>query len=273
MKIVRIILLTICIAIFSEKETGIFPIMQSVASSEKEWSQMESIPATLKETPPNLLPAFHSYAHSLHDVTGTVSPSAIQFANRQQAPGTKVIALTFDDGPHPKITKKILDILDRHNAKATFFMVGERVQYYPKTVQDVFSRGHEIGNHTWDHGDLSKLEMEEIEKEISTTNEAIQRITGNRPTLFRPPYGSLTDPIRQQVDMTIALWSADTFDWKYKDADLLLKEVTDRVHDQAVVLMHDIYPSTADGLEQVLQYLEGEGYTFVTVSELFALKK
>ena len=233
---------------------------------------MESTPTALKETPPKLLPAFHSY-HFLNDVTGTVSPSAIQFGNRQQSPGTKIIALTFDDGPHPKITKKILDILDRHNAKATFFMVGERVQYYPKTVQDVFSRGHEIGNHTWNHGDLSKLEMEEIEKEISTTNEAIQRITGNRPTLFRPPYGSLPDPIRRQVDMTVALWSADTFDWKYKDADLLLKEVTDRVHDQAIVLMHDIYPSTADGLEEVLQYLEGEGYTFVTVSELFALKK
>lgn len=272
MKIVRIILLTICIAIFFEKETSIFPFTQSIASSEKEWNQTESIPDALKDAPPRLLPAFHSY-HSPSDVTGNVSPSAILFGNQERAPGTKVIALTFDDGPHPKITKKILDILDRHNAKATFFMVGERVQYYPKTVQDVFSRGHEIGNHTWNHGDLSKLEMEEIEKEISTTNEAIQHITGNRPTLFRPPYGSLTDPIRQQVDMTIALWSADTFDWKYKDADLLLKEVTDRVHDQAIVLMHDIYPSTADGLEQVLQYLEGEGYTFVTVTELFALKK
>lgn len=273
MKIARLILLAaiVCITIFFEKETGIFTFAQSAVSTENKWHQPESFPAALKEMQPRLVHAFHSYAHSQTD---GASPSEIPlFVNQKLSAGTKMIALTFDDGPHPKVTEQILEILDRHHAKATFFMVGERVQYYPETVQNVFRRGHEIGNHTWSHSDLSKMEEEEVAGEITATNEAIRQVTGKRPAVFRPPYGSLTDAIRQKIDMQIVLWSADTFDWKHKDADILLTEVTNRVHDQAIVLMHDIYPSTAEGLEQVLQYLEGKGYSFVTVSELYAQKK
>ena len=180
----------------------------------------------------------------------------------------KVVALTFDDGPHPVVTKRILEILERHNAKATFFMVGEHVQYYPDIVREVFMDGHEIGNHTWSHDNLEGLEIDEIEKELASTNKAIQQIIGKRPSVFRPPYGLLTDSARRQISMQLAFWSVDTFDWKHKDAQLLLREVKNKVHDRAIILMHDIFPSTADGLEGVLQYLESQGYTFVTVSEL-----
>ena len=180
----------------------------------------------------------------------------------------KVVALTFDDGPHPVVTKRILEILERHNAKATFFMVGERVLYHPAIVREVFRSGHEIGNHTWSHDNLMELDIDEIEKELSSTNKAIQQIIGKRPSVFRPPYGSLTDSARRQISMQVTFWSVDTLDWKYKDADLLLQEVESNVHDGAIILMHDIFPSTADGLEGVLQHLESQGYTFVTVSEL-----
>ena len=180
----------------------------------------------------------------------------------------KVVALTFDDGPHPVVTKRILEILERHNAKATFFMVGEHVQYYPDIVREVFRGGHEIGNHTWSHDNLEGLEIDEIEKEIASTNKAIQQIIGKRPSVFRPPYGLLTDSARRQISMQLAFWSVDTFDWEHKDTQLLLREVKNKVHDRAIILMHDIFPSTADGLEGVLQYLESQGYTFVTVSEL-----
>ncbi|MGM9951094.1 MAG: polysaccharide deacetylase family protein [Lysinibacillus sp.] len=180
----------------------------------------------------------------------------------------KVVALTFDDGPHPVVTKRILDILERHNAKATFFMVGEHVQYYPDIVREVFRGGHEIGNHTWSHDNLEELEIDEIEKEISSTNKAIQQIVGKKPSVFRPPYGLLTESAGRQITMQVTRWSVDTFDWEHKDADLLLREVENKVHDRAVILMHDIFPSTADGLEKVLQHLKRQGYTFVTVSEL-----
>ena len=183
----------------------------------------------------------------------------------------KVVALTFDDGPHPVVTKRILEVLERHNAKATFFMVGEHVQYYPDIVREVFRGGHEIGNHTWSHDNLEKLEIDEIEKEIAATNKAIQQIIGKRPSVFRPPYGLLADSARRQISMQLAFWSVDTFDWEHKDAQLLLQEVKNKVHDRAIILMHDIYPSTADGLEWVLQHLESQGYTFVTVSELNSL--
>jgi peptidoglycan-N-acetylglucosamine deacetylase len=272
MRIVRIILLTaiICIAIFSEKETGIFTFTQPAFSSEQAWSQTVSPSPAFKAVPAILLPAFQSQADTSIELAGIASQMRTQ---REISPAAKVVALTFDDGPHPQITKQILDTLDRYNAKATFFMVGEHVRYFPQTVQDVFKRGHEIGNHTWNHSDLTELKEEEIEKEISSTNEAIQQIIGKKPAVFRPPYGSLTDSIRKQIDMTIALWSADTFDWKYKDEDLILEELSNKVHNRAIVLMHDIYPSTADSLEEILKYLKEEGYTFVTVSELFALEQ
>lgn len=278
MRIVRTAILfttIICIALFSEKETGNLLIAPFAASSTQDWSQADS-PVTVA-SPKNVqykVPVFHSYA----DLPDSRIGSRYQLersllGNREISPTAKVVALTFDDGPHPEVTTEILNILDRYNAKATFFMVGERVQYYPKTVRDVFARGHEIGNHTWSHSNLTELKEGEVEEEITYTNEAVYRIIGKKPAVFRPPYGSLNDLIRQQIKMKIVLWSADTFDYKSKDADLILEEVSNKVHDKAIILMHDIYPSTADGLESVLQYLQEQGYTFVTVSELFALEQ
>lgn len=278
MRIVKIaILLTtiICIALFSEKKTGNFIITPFAVSSNQEGPQTKSpVAAASTMFVQNQVPDFHSYA----DIPDSRIDSKYQLeplllGGREISPTEKVVALTFDDGPHPAVTTKILNILDRYDAKATFFMVGERVQYYPKTVRDVFARGHEIGNHTWSHSDLTELNEEEVDEEITSTNEAVYRIIGKKPAVFRPPFGSLNDPLRQQIKMKIVLWSADTFDYKSKDADLILEEVSNKVHDKAIILMHDIYPSTADGLEPVLQYLQEQGYTFVTVSELFALEQ
>lgn len=180
----------------------------------------------------------------------------------------KRVALTFDDGPHPKVTRQILDSLDRYNAKATFFMLGNRVQYYPEIALDVLSRGHEVGNHTWSHPVLPKLTEAQIMNEFTTTENAIIAAIGQESTVFRPPYGSTTDAINAIIPRDVAIWSIDTLDWKHRDANKLVQSVKNQMHNNAIILMHDIHQSTADGLNGVLDYLAKEGYEFVTVSEL-----
>ena len=180
----------------------------------------------------------------------------------------KRVALTSDDGPHPKVTKQIPDTLDRYNAKATFFMLGNRVQYYPEIALDVLNRGHEVGNHTWSHPVLPKLTEAQIINEFTTTENAIISAIGQESTVFRPPYGSTTDAINAIIPREVAIWSIDTLDWKHRDANKLVQSVKNQMHNNAIILMHDIHQSTADGLNGVLEYLTNEGYEFVTVSDI-----
>lgn len=180
----------------------------------------------------------------------------------------KRIALTFDDGPHPEITKQILALLEKYNAKATFFMIGSRVQYYPGLVREVRENGHELGNHTWTHPVLTKMSPADIEKEYNSTEEAIIHATGEHSTVFRPPYGAINEEVRNIIPCKSINWTIDTLDWKYHDSEKLFPMVKKALHNNAIVLMHDIHQSTADGLEPVLAYLQEEGYEFLTVSEI-----
>ena len=183
-------------------------------------------------------------------------------------PPAKQVALTFDDGPDPKVTTHILSTLKKYNAKATFFMLGSRVEYYPEIAKNVEEAGHEIGNHTWNHPDLTKASIKKINKEITSTSSIIKDVTGKKATVFRPPYGAENDFVRAQTDLPSILWDVDTMDWKHRNADQLLTQVKKNTKDGSIILMHDIHQSTADGLDAVLDYLKSEGYTFVTVSEL-----
>ena len=180
----------------------------------------------------------------------------------------KRIALTFDDGPHPEVTKQILELLHQYNAKATFFMLGNRVQYYPSLVRKVRDAGHEIGNHTWTHPVLTKLSAAAIQKEFESTEQAILKAIGQNSTVFRPPYGAINASVRELIPLTSVNWTIDTLDWKHRDPKQLLPMVKKSLHNNAIVLMHDIHQSTADGLEPVLEYLQSEGYEFVTISEV-----
>lgn len=183
-------------------------------------------------------------------------------------PTKKRIALTFDDGPHPEVTKQILALLQEYNAKATFFMLGSRVQYYPGLVREVRDAGHEIGNHTWTHPVLTKLSAAAVQKEFESTEQAIVKAIGQNSTVFRPPYGAINDSVRALIPRTSVNWTIDTLDWKHRDPLQLLPMVKKSMHNNAIVLMHDIHQSTADGLEPVLKYLQSEGYEFVTISEV-----
>ncbi|KQL33370.1 polysaccharide deacetylase family protein [Psychrobacillus sp. FJAT-21963] len=181
---------------------------------------------------------------------------------------TKQVALTFDDGPDPKVTPKILATLAKYDAKATFFMLGSRVEFYPEIASDVLEAGHELGNHTWTHANLTNMSSDAITEEVLRTNNIIEQATGQAPTVFRPPYGAFNDDMLNIMSLPVILWDVDTLDWKHRDASQLLASVKSSVHDGSTVLMHDIHLSTAQGLENVLAFLTSEGYTFVTVSEL-----
>lgn len=185
----------------------------------------------------------------------------------------KRVALTFDDGPHPTVTKQILSHLDKYDAKATFFMLGNRIQYYPEVAVEVRNRGHEIGNHTWSHPVLPKLSMDKIMYEFNSTEEMIETTLGQKSSVFRPPYGAITDAIEAAIPRKSVNWTVDTMDWKYRNASQPITAIKKQIHNNAVILMHDIHQSTADGLPAVLEFLSNEGYEFVTVSELIPFIK
>ncbi|SOC10997.1 peptidoglycan/xylan/chitin deacetylase (PgdA/CDA1 family) [Ureibacillus xyleni] len=185
----------------------------------------------------------------------------------------KRVALTFDDGPHEKITRQILNTLKKYDAKATFFMVGRRVPNNTKLVKDIYNSGHEIGNHTWNHPKLTSLTSKQVESQITSTDNSIYKAIGQYPTVFRPPYGAKNKRVTDVIDVPVVMWTIDTLDWKQRNANKLLPMVKKNLHNNAIILMHDIHQSTADGLDSVLAYLQKEGYECVTVSEILASQK
>lgn len=182
----------------------------------------------------------------------------------------KRVALTFDDGPHPVVTTQILNHLDNYNAKATFFMLGNRIQHYPEVAKDVLTRGHEVGNHTWSHPLLTRLSMETIMQEFNSTEQMIVDTLGINSSIFRPPYGVSNDSIDSTIPRPSVNWTIDTLDWKHRNANQSISVIKKSMHNNAIILMHDIHQSTADGLPAVLEFLQAEGYQFVTVSELLS---
>ncbi|WP_440050283.1 polysaccharide deacetylase family protein [Lysinibacillus sphaericus] len=180
----------------------------------------------------------------------------------------KRVALTFDDGPDARVTPQILAILKKYDVKATFFMVGKNVSRNPATLEKVYEEGHEIGNHTWNHPKLTTLTKVNVKQEVDRTSSAIYAAIGQYPTVFRPPYGATSEQVRAVITMPSILWSVDTLDWKHRNADKILANVKASVKDGSIILMHDIHQSTANGLENVILYLQQQGYEFVTVSEI-----
>ena len=181
-----------------------------------------------------------------------------------------MIALTFDDGPHPIVTPRILDLLKQYQARATFFVLGNRVDSYADVLQREYTEGHEIGNHSYNHPSLSKLRPEEIAYQVQETDERIAHLIPTSPVLLRPPYGSVNDTVKASIQKPFVLWSIDTQDWKNRSRDAIVKEVLDHVQDGDIILMHDLYATTADACEIILPALAKQGYQFVTVSELLA---
>lgn len=186
----------------------------------------------------------------------------------------KVIALTFDDGPHPKETNQVLDVLKKYDAKATFFIAGKHANWYPKPLIRASEEGHEIGNHTFNHPDITNLSKAQLEEEIVKCEDILMKLTGKKPTLFRPPYGSykkeaLKD-IAKKYGYKIVLWTTvDARDWQNPGACKIADTIINNSKNGDIILLHDYATNdTVEALDILIPKMVEKGYKFVTVSEL-----
>ena len=190
--------------------------------------------------------------------------------------GRARVALTFDDGPHPRYTSKILDILKEYGVVATFFVVGINAETYPDLIRRANEEGHEIGNHTYNHYHVAKLSDQALREDIEACGNAIEKITGKPPKLFRPPEGVCSDAVKSYCDheeMTIVMWSVDTRDWAHTPVNEIYQNVRKNTRNGSIILMHDFIGKnspTPEALRQVIPMLLELGYEFVTVSQLLS---
>lgn len=186
---------------------------------------------------------------------------------REDAGNVKMVALTFDDGPS-RHTDRILDVLARYDAAATFFVVGNRAADFEQVLRRERELDCQIGSHSYSHRYLNSLSYGELSSELSRTDEAVEAAIGERTTCLRPPGGFFDKRVAALVDCPIAMWSVDTLDWKTKDPQDVYRRATEHVENGDVILMHDLYESTAEAVERIVPELIRQGYRLVTFSEL-----
>ena len=179
--------------------------------------------------------------------------------------------LTFDDGPRTAVTSRILDSLEANGARATFFMLGSNVNANAGVIKRMVEQGCEVANHTHDHKYISKLSADGIVSQVGSTNQKIQAVCGVSPVLMRPPGGYIDAhslSVLGSMGMPAIMWSIDTRDWQHRNAQRTIDTVLSQVKDGDVILMHDIYATTADAAVVLIPELTARGYQLVTVSEL-----
>lgn len=191
-------------------------------------------------------------------------------ANKKAKAGS-VIALTFDDGPGA-YTDRLLTALEASDAKATFFVLGSLVDKYPDTLKRMRTNGCQIGNHTYDHENLTTLDEDAIKAQIKDTSKKVKAASGKGTKLIRPPYGAYNDDVKEYTNAPLIMWSIDTLDWQTKNAAATVELVLNNVTDGDIILMHDIHSTTVDAAEILIPTLTSMGYELATVSELAAAK-
>jgi peptidoglycan/xylan/chitin deacetylase (PgdA/CDA1 family) len=184
----------------------------------------------------------------------------------------KAVALTFDDGPDEKLTPRILELLDKHEVTATFFVIGHKAEDNPALLKEIISRGHSIGNHSYSHSTWFDLfGRKKMEQDLLNAEEEIVRVTGTKPVFFRPPYG-VTTPVLAKVVKKLGYktvgWSVRSLDTVLKDKEKLIERITDRLHPGAVILLHDDREITGEVLEDVIMKIKNEGYRVVALQEM-----
>lgn len=180
-----------------------------------------------------------------------------------------MVALTFDDGPNPSSTGRILDVLEKNHAVATFFDLGKLAKSYPDVVKREEAIGCEVGSHSYDHPNLNNLSAEGVQAQVNSSRDVFVSILGHDVSLFRPPYGNANEIVKANVPYPLIHWNVDTLDWKSRNKDAILSEIRKVGNlDGKIILMHSIYESTADAVEVIVPELLSEGYELVTVSEL-----
>src|SRR5437870_11652606 len=185
------------------------------------------------------------------------------------------IAMTFDDGPSATLTPKLLDLRAARHIKATFFVIGENVAEHHDIIARAVREGHEIGNHSWSHPNFAKMSDQGVRSQLQRTDDAIKSATGIRPTLLRPPYGSITTRekrwIHDEFGYQIILWDVDPYDWKRPGPAVVRNRILKETQPGSIVLSHDIHPGTIEAMPSTFDALEAKGFKFVTVSELIRM--
>ncbi len=184
------------------------------------------------------------------------------------------IALTFDDGPHPRYTAEILSILAEYDVRATFFIVGENAEYYPALIGEILAAGHEIGNHSYDHSRLSHAAADTVKEEILRAESVIYELSDYKTKLFRPPEGMFNEHLieaARELDYRVILWNIDTRDWDHTPPAAIADHILTQVKSGDIILMHDYIgfdSPTPEALRLVIPALLDENYRFVGISEL-----
>ncbi len=214
------------------------------------------------ETTTNLESSTKETIRKVSETTESVTTETINKEKR------RAVALTFDDGPHGEYTPQILDILEEQQVSATFFLLGQNVPKHPNIVKEIQKRNHEIGSHTHIHQELTKASRKELEKDIKESDEAIEKVTGEKPKYVRPPYGAANKAVAEVVNRPLIEWSVDTQDWVSKDKHNIIKQVKQGVYPGSIILVHDIHPATIDALPEIITFLKDQNYEIVTISDL-----
>ena len=197
----------------------------------------------------------------------------VPIKNRNIDSSKPMVALTFDDGPNGTATPKILDTLEKYNVVATFFDLGTCMEKYPNITKREEQIGCEVGTHTYSHQNLNKLSVEEIQNDISNASRIYEQTLGHKLYLVRPPYGNADITVRRTLKYPLIEWDVDSLDWKTKNKDKILAKINEISNfDGRVILMHSIYNSTAEAVEELVPQLISKGYQLVTVSEMAKYK-
>ncbi|MCL2837555.1 MAG: polysaccharide deacetylase family protein [Oscillospiraceae bacterium] len=182
----------------------------------------------------------------------------------------KLVALTFDDGPHPLYTLRVLDVLYEHQAPSTFFISGKNILNNRGLIEQMVSDGHELGNHTYHHYDLTTLTKDEIRLEIQRTQEALEQVLPDYSMLYmRPPFGRYNHQVLMASHLPMILWDIDSYDWAISDVDIIFSVIMDNVQDGSIIVFHDDNIATVKALERILPELRQRGFQPVTLTQLF----
>ena len=197
-----------------------------------------------------------------------VSEKEADVTEEEEGLSEKKIAITFDDGPHPVYTEKLLKGLKKRNIKATFFVLGQKAKEHPEIIEQMKEDGHIIGNHTYTHIQLRSGNREKFRDELVLTNEVISGITGEEVQYVRPPYGTWDKKLEEELNMFPELWNVDPNDWCTGNADKVTKRIVNKAKENGIILLHDCYQSSVDAALASIDILTEEGYEFVTVEEI-----
>lgn len=213
-----------------------------------------------------------SFVMKNENIKTLLTEERIEIEKREIDPDKPMVAFTFDDGPAPGNTERILAALEKVGGRATFFQLGYLMEQYPDTVRAVAEAGSEIANHSYDHDWLTEKSLEDAVADLSSVNDIAFSLTGNEIQLVRPPYGAYSSAIKEGITEKLVMWDVDTRDWESRNTESIINMTKQYTYDGAIVLFHDIHSATIPAVEELIEYYDSLGYQFVTVSELYEVK-